>query len=313
MAGKFGKLSTHDLVPVVLGASRCLPAPALLALRPAIACGLHASSRLRGTVRERMAAALGPEAPTPEVVRDYFRHLADLVVYSVLALRSGYARSGITDRFLFDEACRPGLYEVADRGRGAIFVAPHLVCHELAVARLSQERQVTAIVRHSSNPRHDDLKARWYEAMGLRVAYRPQPGTGHAMREVGAALGALRENNVLAITPDLLQEPRQGVAVTLFGRTAHLPPGAAFLASRTGAPIIPAFFWTEGARYWLTCEAPIYVPERGDAGVIQAAMQEWATRFEAFARRRPDMWLFWLDRRWGRWLEQPAGAMGAAA
>src|SRR5688500_6222466 len=104
MPGMPRKLSTHDVIPLVLGASRCVPATALLALRPALARGLYASGRLRGAVRERMAAALGPEAPTPEVVRDYFGHLADLVVYSVLALRSGFARSGLASRFVFDES-----------------------------------------------------------------------------------------------------------------------------------------------------------------------------------------------------------------
>ena len=38
--------------------------------------------------------------------------------------------------------------------------------------------------------------------------------------------------------------------------------------------------------------------------IVREGMQEWCRRFERFLRHHPDMWLFWLDRRWGRWIEQ---------
>jgi len=124
------------------------------------------------------------------------------------------------------------------------------------------------------------------------------------MREMAAALRALRENRILGITPDLLQQPGKGIEVTLFGRRAWLPPGPAFLASRTGAPFLPCFFRKEASYYRLSCQSPIEVPSAGDREVIvREAMQEWCRRFERFLCEQPDMWLFWLDRRWGRWLE----------
>ena len=143
----------------------------------------------------------------------------------------------------------------------------------------------------------------WYRATGMEIVYRPN-GAGSEMRELVAAVTALRANKILGITPDLLQDPGKGVQVTLFGRKAWLPPGPAYLASRTGASLVPSFFWNDGKRYRLSCEAPIEVRGSGDReAIVQEAMQEWSRLFEQFLRRHPDMWLFWLDKRWGRWIE----------
>jgi hypothetical protein len=63
----------------------------------------------------------------------------------------------------------------------------------------------------------------------------------------------------------------------------------------------------------MTCEEPIEVDKEGDTeSAVQAGMQEWCHHFERFVRRHPDMWLFWLDKRWGRWLAE-APAAGSAA
>src|SRR5207253_11154199 len=124
----------------------------------------------------------------------------------------------------------------------------------------------------------------------------PEPGGGSEMREMAAALNALRNNRILAITPDLLQTPKKGVRVRFFGREAYLPAGPAFLASRTGAPLVPCFFWKEAGRYRMSCEEPIEVPARADEAGLTAVMQEWCRMFEGFLRAHPDMWLFWLDK-----------------
>jgi lauroyl/myristoyl acyltransferase len=44
---------------------------------------------------------------------------------------------------------------------------------------------------------------------------------------------------------------------------------------------------------------------------IAVAAQEWAGRFERFVRAHPDMWQFWLDKRWRRWLTA-AAPLGAS-
>ena len=36
--------------------------------------------------------------------------------------------------------------------------------------------------------------------------------------------------------------------------------------------------------------------------IIAGAAQAWASLFEAFVREHPEMWQFWLDKSWSRWL-----------
>src|SRR5205823_3075733 len=208
---------------------------ALLAFRPALARLLHAVPSLRKTVRTRMAAALGPEAVPAGAVRSYFEHVADLVTFSLLTMRDGFARAGLAVQFELGEG-EQTMRAAHAGGRGVLMVGPHLVCHELAAARWSMCAPTTAIIRHSADPAHEARKVAWYRATGMEVVYRPD-GAGSEMREMAAALRALRENRILGITPDLLQQPGKGVELTLFGRRAWLPPGPAFLASRTGAPL----------------------------------------------------------------------------
>jgi lauroyl/myristoyl acyltransferase len=124
-----------------------------------------------------------------------------------------------------------------------------------------------------------------------------------------SALRVLRKNRALTITPDLLRAPGTGVPVRLFGRSAEIPAGPFFLAARTGAPLLPAFFHYEDGRYRLWGHPPMEVPPM-DAGehVVLEAAQAWTDLFEAFVREHPDMWQFWLDKRWTQWLEGPGSS-----
>jgi KDO2-lipid IV(A) lauroyltransferase len=260
-----------------------------------------------------MAVVLGGEAAVPpDAVRRYFAHVSDLVAFSLLTWRRGFAASGLPRQFFGDESGAIMRAAVA-AGRGTLMVTPHLVCHELGSAWVNLHvGPVTAIIRHASDPRHEERKVAWYRQTGAEIIYRPTRGENSEVRELAAAVAALRQNRILGITPDLLQDPGRGVEVALFGRIARLPAGPAYLARRTGAAFVPSFFWKEDYRYRLACEEPIEVSGHGDTEhAVQEGMQAWARRFEAFVRRHPDMWLFWLDKRWGRWLAT-APAAGSA-
>jgi KDO2-lipid IV(A) lauroyltransferase len=175
---------------------------------------------------------------------------------------------------------------------------------EIMVATAASEVSVAVLARMAPDPEYEALKQRWYSRLGVQVIHRPRRGEPFAaLTEMTTALRVLRQNRVLAITPDLLQRPGSGVPVRLFGRTAELPAGPFFLAARTGAPLLPAFFHREGGRYLLWAHEPRFLETGGDRDtVIAAAARDWAELFEAFVREHPDMWNFWLDRRWARWL-----------
>ena len=259
-----------------------------------------------------MSAALGPEGYTRAHVDAYFRHLADLAVFSIAAFHGGIHAAGL-QRYWTDPSEGHDPYRRAlEQRRGALMVCPHLITHELMAGAASPGLPVTVLVRRSSDPGYEALKQQGYAALGLEAVHRPQRGTkGEGLAEMAAAVRTLRKNRGLALTPDLIRRPGTGVRVRLFGRDAELPSGAFFLAVRTGAPLLCSFFWEEGGRYRPRTDSPMEVTLTGDRDRdIAALAQEWAARFERFVRAHPDMWQFWLDKRWRQWLGTPATLRG---
>jgi lauroyl/myristoyl acyltransferase len=293
------------LLPRLVALTRVAPTPTLLALRPALAGALGAVPGWRAQVAGNMAAALGPDGFRREDVRAYFRHVADLFVYSAAVYRSGVSDTALNGQWEYDPTSRQYYEEALELGKGVVMVSPHLVCHEImAGVSAGTGLPVTALVRKAPDPDYEGIKQRWYAALGVEVVYRPPKGSPtQGLGEMTAALRVLRKNRVLAITPDLIQKPGSGIRVALFGREAELPAGAFFLSARTGAPILPSFFHHEAGRYRLWTHPPLRVDAGSDlnAGISEGA-QQWAALFEAFVREHPDMWQFWLDKRWTRWL-----------
>jgi lauroyl/myristoyl acyltransferase len=250
-----------------------------------------------------MSAALGPGERSADV-RAYFRHLADLLAFSAIVYRRGILSSELKQEWVHDPVSRERYLAALSGGKGALMVCPHLIGHEIMAGSTTTELPITVLVRKSPDPEYEAIKQRWYAATGVEVVYRPDKNSPlHGLAEMTTALRALRKNRVLAMTPDLLQKPGTGVPVTLFGRTAELPAGPFFLAARTGAPLMPSFFHKEGDSYRLWTHEPMRL-EAGDSleAAIAEGAQRWAGLFEAFVREHPDMWQFWLDKRWSRWL-----------
>ncbi len=299
------------LLPRVAGLARRVPVPLFMAARPLVAGALRHVPGWREKVRRGMEAALGPDGYRKEHVDAYFRHLADLFAYSAAIFKSGVSGCGVEREWRddpgFDErfrAVRSRLREVLEPGKGAVLVAPHMVNHEVMLGLLAQELPVTTLVRKSSDPVYEALKQQWYAGLGVETVYRPpKSGKDQGLGEMAAAVKALKRNRVLALTPDLLQPRRKGIPVSLFGRTAELPPGPFFLSARMGTPLMAIFVGREEGRFRLDLHGPL-VPDPAcdrDAAVADLA-QQWASHFEAFVRANPDRWQFWLDRSWQRWL-----------
>lgn len=245
------------VVPRLVGLTRFTPTPVLLGLRAPVRALLGASS-LRGRVRAAMTAALGPGGVEPRHVDGYFRHLGDLVGFSLAVYRAGVRGAGL-DRFCeYDPASVQHFRDALAGGKGALMVGGHLVGHEIFAGSATAHFPIAVVARKSPDPRYEAIKQRWYEAVGVEVIHSPHRGSENgSIAEMTAILRALRRNRVLALTPDLVQKRGTGIAVQLFGRSVDLPPGAFFLAVRTGAPLIPVFFHQEGRRYRLWAQAPL--------------------------------------------------------
>jgi KDO2-lipid IV(A) lauroyltransferase len=291
------------LAPRIVKLGRYVPNSLLLAARGPLSLAFRSIPGWRRKVAEGMAAALGPDGFERRHVDEYFRHLADLAAFSAAVLQRGVKGAGLEREWVHDPESERRYLEALELGKGVIMVGPHLVGHEIMVGTAASKGPITVLVRKSPDAEYEAIKQQWYSALGVNVAYRPQKGTHSALGEMTVALRALRKNQILAITPDLTQESGTGVPVRLFNRTIHLPAGAFFLSVVTGAPLMPSFFHREDGRYQLWTHEQIPVAEGldRDAAVADLA-QRWATLFEQFVREHPDMWQFWLDKRWRKTL-----------
>jgi Kdo2-lipid IVA lauroyltransferase/acyltransferase len=134
-----------------------------------------------------------------------------------------------------------------------------------------------------------DLRTRF----GTRTIVRGAPGAARAL------LGALRGAGALGMLID--QDTRvEGVFVDFFGRPAWTPVGAAELASRFDAAVLPTFIarLPDGSHH-ARIHAELSLPS--DSTAATALM---TSRIEAQIREYPDQWV-WLHRRWRRRPAEP--------
>ena len=112
-------------------------------------------------------------------------------------------------------------------------------------------------------------------------------GEGSSM----ALIRALKKNQLAGLVSDR-DIVGNGVEVEFFGEKTTIPGGAATLALRTGAPLIPVVVYS-GPGSWHTgvVHEPIETTRRGTLREdIVRVTQELATVFEHDIRCRPEQW-----------------------
>jgi lauroyl/myristoyl acyltransferase len=265
-------------------------------------------SGVAGPLRHRLetnwrAAGLRPDR---QHVDRFFRLLGEWLGSTAEVLQVGFAQSTCRELFQLDSSCQV-LEQALSQGRGAILVGFHYHGHELACARVAEQFPLAAIVRENKDPRRNQLKRRWYQALGIKTVWRGRSkGTG--LLEAIDVVSVLRDNRVLALTPDLLVGQGSGVEVEFFGRRITLPAGLMSIAVGWGCPVVYSWpSWqvdTQGpSTFRLRFEmAPRYSKRGNRRETYQRGMAEWVAAWETHLRKAPEIWQFWLDKRWsGVW------------
>ena len=106
-----------------------------------------------------------------------------------------------------------------------------------------------------------------------------------------ALIRALKENHLAGLVSDR-DIVGNGVEVEFFGEKTTMPGGAATLALRTGAPLVPVVVYS-GPGSWHTgvVHEPIETVRLGTLRQdIARVTQELATVFEHDIRRHPEQW-----------------------
>ncbi len=174
-------------------------------------------------------------------------------------------------------------------GRPILIVTGHCGNWELLAAALNVAGLGMAVVGRELDDQ--GLQAR---LLGLRSRFGSRTivrGTPRAARDL---LRTLRAGGALGMLID--QDTRvDGVWVDFFGRPAYTPVGAAEIALRLGACVLPTFIERlDDGGHLATIQPALALP-----GEPRAATQAMTERIEAQIRRVPEQWV-WLHRRWRR-------------
>ena len=170
-------------------------------------------------------------------------------------------------------------------GRGVIMALPHVGSWEWGGAWLAlEDMPMTAVVERLEPEELFEWFIAQRAAMGL-TAIPLGEGSGPAM------LRALKEGKVTGLVSDR-DLTGGGVEVTFFGERTTLPGGAATMALRTGALLLPAVVYS-GPGNWHTgvVHPPLDTTRRGSLRQdVTRLTQELATIFEDYIRAQPEQW-----------------------
>lgn len=124
------------------------------------------------------------------------------------------------------------------RGRGVLFLTPHLGCFEITAqayaGRYGHTQPMTVLFRPARQPWLRELMARARTRPGLRTA----PTTLAGVKQM---LKALKRGQPLGLLPDQVPPLGLGVWAPFFGRAAYTMTLSARLAQQSGADILLAW------------------------------------------------------------------------
>lgn len=219
------------------------------------------------------------------IARASFRHLGTNV--TELLYLQGRERQEILERI--DVEGWQGVETLRQAERPLLVLTGHCGNWELlAPVFLALDIPLSAVVRALDEPRLHRFLESIRKGFGTETIDRGSPGAARQL------LQALRQGRTLMMLID--QDTRvAGVWVPFFGRPAYTPVGAAKLALKQNAAVVPAFMERrDNGRHVARFLPPLELPE--DPTEATAAM---TAAIEAQIRRQPEQWV-WMHRRWRR-------------
>lgn len=136
-------------------------------------------------------------------------------------------------------------------GRGALFVTSHFGNWDMAGAMMARHVRVSAVAETFSDQKLNELVQNQRREKGIDII----PMEGSARR----ILRVLHDNQFVGIVFDRPMPPGEGVPVRFFGRKTYVPAGTATLAVKSGAAIMPGYFWYgHHNRFYIRAFPPIF-------------------------------------------------------
>lgn len=239
-----------------------------------------------------MLEALGrrnPALPPPQHIWHNFAfNLTHTLANCYLAYRGRLTE--VLERSQITPEAQERLTRIKAEHGGAVIAMPHTPSAFLGLSLCHRAFPSRMVWKASNKAFQRSVEGRLVEV--LEVPYLPVHELS-AMAFTREFLWRIREE-FLAVTPDRVVRPEEGVEVRLLGTTLHLPVWYARLAVKARKPLLPGYVWQEGSRVLMTVEEPIAptTPEE--------VVRRWAAHLEAFILTHPQHWNFLLDRKWRR-------------
>lgn len=232
-----------------------------------------------------------PEKPAPELVAVAKRTYRHMGIMAAEFFEIPYISKKNIHKYVEFEGLK-NLAAAKARNKGILSIVAHFGNWEMMTAALPAVGTPLQIVyRPLDSPVIENLIS-WV---------RTANGNGLIQKD-GAVLRIfhqLRRNQTIGLLIDQNMAAREGIFVDFFNRPACTSTALAFLAMRTGAPVLPAFMIRmKDGRYKCLIQPPVELIETGDEEQdIRANTQKFTSIIEDIVRRYPDQY-FWVHQRW---------------
>ena len=179
--------------------------------------------------------------------------------------------------------------EALNRGKGLIFLTPHLGCFEITSIYYASRHPITVLFR----PPKKSWLSPLIDAGRVKGQVKLAPANAQGVR---ALMQALKKGEAIGILPDQIPAAGEGEWANFFGKPAYTMTLAGKLAEKTGATVIMAFgerlAGGEGYRIHLTKVASIATPDLLNQAIEQQIKQkpeQYLWRYNRYKTRRHAM------------------------
>lgn len=183
-------------------------------------------------------------------------------------------------------------FETANaKNRGVIFLTCHMGAFDMQITNMALRGLKPHIIGTTlKDPRLNELLVNYRSAFGAIAVERG--------RETFRLIKTLKSGGAIAILID--QDTKvKGVFVDFFGRKTFTPIGAAVLALKTGAAVVPAtiYLGKDNMQHMeIFPEIPVTVTDNEEEDILTNT-QAFTSFTESQIRNHPEQWV-WIHERW---------------